>query len=80
MSEPGYNHRMADGIRKSSGGKAGAIKKVTRILGSNGIGSLIVGGVAVQEHGYPRNTGDTDIVVLDIWMARSPAPERLQRG
>ena len=70
VSEPGYNHKMADRIRKSSGGKAGAIEKVVRILGSNGIGSLIVGGVAVQEYGYPRNTEDTDLVVPDVGKAR----------
>jgi hypothetical protein len=70
VSEPGYNHRMADRIRKSSGGKAGAIEKVVRILGSHGIGSLIVGGVAVQEYGYARNTEDTDLVVPDVGRAR----------
>lgn len=27
---------------------------------------LVVGGVAVQEHGYPRVTTDVDLVVLDV--------------
>jgi hypothetical protein len=70
VSEPGYNHKEADLIRKLSGGQAGAIEKVVRILGSNGIGSLIVGGVAVQEYGHPRYTKDTDLVVLDVGKAR----------
>jgi hypothetical protein len=30
------------------------------------IAHLIVGGLAVQEHGYPRLTLDVDIVVLDV--------------
>ena len=70
VSEPGYNRKEANLIRKLNGGKAGAIEKVVRILGSNGIGSLIVGGVAVQEYGYARNTKDTDLVVMDVGKAR----------
>lgn len=35
-------------------------------LAVNDIPHLIVGGVAVQEHGYPRVTVDVDIVVPDV--------------
>lgn len=36
------------------------------VLADNDIPHLIVGGVAVQEHGYPRVTIDVDIVVPDV--------------
>lgn len=35
-----------------------------RLLNSNGVRYLVVGGYAVGYHGYPRATGD-----LDIWVA-----------
>ena len=35
-------------------------------LAAHDIPHLIVGGVAVQEHGYPRVTIDVDIVVPDV--------------
>lgn len=35
-------------------------------LADYGIPHLIVGGIAVQEHGYPRVTIDVDIVVPDV--------------
>jgi hypothetical protein len=35
-------------------------------LADHGIPHLIVGGLAVQEHGYPRVTIDVDIVVPDV--------------
>jgi hypothetical protein len=35
-------------------------------LAAHDIPHLIVGGVAVQEHGYPRVTTDVDIVVPDV--------------
>ena len=36
------------------------------ILADHDIPHLIVGGIAVQEHGYPRVTIDVDIVVPDV--------------
>ncbi|HTY87144.1 MAG TPA: hypothetical protein VMB80_06740 [Candidatus Acidoferrum sp.] len=36
------------------------------ILAEHEIPHLIVGGLAVQEHGYPRVTIDVDIVVPDV--------------
>ena len=35
-------------------------------LAAHDIPHLIVGGIAVQEHGYPRVTIDVDIVVPDV--------------
>ena len=35
-------------------------------LAHHGVAHLIVGGLAVQEHGYPRLTLDVDIVVPDV--------------
>ena len=35
-------------------------------LTDHDIAHLIVGGIAVQEHGYPRVTTDVDIVVADV--------------
>ena len=36
------------------------------VLADHDIPHLIVGGLAVQEHGYPRTTIDVDIVVPDV--------------
>ena len=36
------------------------------LLAEHGIPHLIVGGLAVQEHGYPRMTIDVDLVVPDV--------------
>jgi hypothetical protein len=36
------------------------------LLADHDIPHLIVGGIAVQEHGYPRTTIDVDIVVPDV--------------
>jgi len=41
-------------------------RSVVALLAEHDIPHLIVGGVAVQEHGYPRVTIDVDIVVPDI--------------
>jgi hypothetical protein len=41
-------------------------KKVVAQLAKARIPHLIVGGLAVQEHGYPRTTVDVDIVVPDV--------------
>jgi hypothetical protein len=40
------------------------------VLADHDIPHLIIGGLAVQEHGYPRLTLDVDIVVSDVLEAR----------
>jgi hypothetical protein len=44
--------------------------RLARVLSRGGIPHLIVGGLAVQEHGYVRATVDVDIVVPDTDLAR----------
>lgn len=44
-------------------------RKVAEILAHWDIPHLIVGGLAVQEHGYPRFTIDVDVVVPDVLAA-----------
>lgn len=41
-------------------------KKLTSVLTDGGIPSLIIGGYALQEHGYVRNTLDVDVLVSSI--------------
>jgi len=41
-------------------------RKVAEVLAHWDIPHLIVGGLAVQEHGYPRFTVDVDVVVPDV--------------
>ena len=43
------------------------LKDFLRLLNSNAVEYLLVGGYAVGYYGYPRATGD-----MDIWIARSP--------
>jgi len=47
------------------------MRKAVRVLAEAGIPSLVVGGYAVQEHGYARFTSDVDIVVPDVAAARA---------
>lgn len=42
-------------------------KEFLKLLNSNGVEYLLVGGLAVGFHGYPRTTGD-----MDVWVAMSP--------
>lgn len=44
--------------------------KAVKVLAEVNIPHLVVGGYAVQEHGYPRFTGDVDIVVSNVAEAR----------
>jgi hypothetical protein len=46
------------------------LRKVTRFLAKLGIPHLVIGGIAVQEHGYYRATRDVDIVVPDAKQVR----------
>jgi hypothetical protein len=41
-------------------------RAVAALLADHDIPHLIVGGIAVQEHGYPRVTIDVDMVVPDV--------------
>lgn len=41
-------------------------EKVARALADAGIPHVFVGGLAVQQHGYVRNTLDVDVVVSDV--------------
>ena len=51
-------------------------KDFLRLLNSNNVDYLLVGGYAVSFHGYPRNTGD-----LDIWVDTNAAnAERVARA
>ncbi len=43
------------------------LKDFLRLLHSNAVEYLLVGGYAVGYYGYPRATGD-----MDIWVARNP--------
>jgi hypothetical protein len=55
-------------ILRENTGTSGVIetaKAAVGVLADHDIAHLIVGGLAVQEHGYPRVTVDVDIVVPD---------------
>jgi hypothetical protein len=56
-------------ILREATGTSGVIESARTAVGKladNDIPHLIIGGVAVQEHGYPRATIDVDIVVPDV--------------
>jgi hypothetical protein len=56
-------------ILREGTGTSGVVetaRAVAALLAEHDIPHLIVGGVAVQEHGYPRVTIDVDIVVPDV--------------
>jgi hypothetical protein len=56
-------------ILRENTGTSGIIetaRAAVTVLAQNDIPHLIVGGLAVQEHGYPRVTIDVDIVVPDV--------------
>jgi hypothetical protein len=54
-----------------STGLSRTMRKAVRVLAEAGIPSLVVGGYAVQEHGYARFTSDVDIVVPNVAEARA---------
>jgi hypothetical protein len=62
------NNRDAYILRENTGtsGLLETARAAVAVLADHEIGHLIVGGVAVQEHGYPRVTLDVDIVVPDV--------------
>jgi hypothetical protein len=55
-------------LRENTGtsGVVRTAKTAVATLADHDIPHLIVGGIAVQEHGYPRMTIDVDIVVPDV--------------
>jgi len=46
-------------------------KEFLKLLNSNKVEYLLIGGYAVGYYGYPRPTGD-----MDIWIARTPDTRR----
>jgi len=60
--------QSAYALRESTGtsGVLEAARAAAGALADYDIPHLIVGGIAVQEHGYPRVTTDVDIVVPDV--------------
>jgi hypothetical protein len=55
-------------LRENTGtsGLMESARAAVEVLADHDIPHLIVGGLAVQEHGYPRVTIDVDIVVPDV--------------
>ena len=55
-------------LRENTGtsGLVESARAAVAVLAEHDIPHLIVGGLAVQEHGYPRLTIDVDIVVPDV--------------
>ena len=55
-------------LREATGtsGLVESARAAVTVLAEHDIPHLIVGGLAVQEHGYPRVTIDVDIVVPDV--------------
>jgi hypothetical protein len=62
MNESAYILREATG----TSGLVQTARDAVAVLAEHDIPHLIVGGLAVQEHGYPRTTIDVDIVVPDV--------------
>jgi hypothetical protein len=62
MNQSAYILREATG----TSGLVGSARDAVAVLAEHDIPHLIVGGLAVQEHGYPRLTVDVDIVVPDV--------------
>jgi hypothetical protein len=62
MNQPAYVLRENTG----TSGVVQTAREAAAILAQHEIPHLIVGGIAVQEHGYPRVTIDVDIVVPDV--------------
>ena len=62
------NNQAAYILRENTGtsGIVETARTAVATLADHGIPHLVVGGLAVQEHGYPRVTIDVDIVVPDV--------------
>ena len=61
-------NQSAYSLRENTGtsGIVASARAAVAVLAEHDIPHLIVGGLAVQEHGYPRVTIDVDIVVPDV--------------
>src|ERR1700690_947169 len=61
-------NQAAHVLRENTGtsGIVESARAAVAVLAGHGIPHLIIGGLAVQEHGYPRVTIDVDIVVPDV--------------
>ena len=56
-------------ILRENTGTSGIVetaRTAVAVLADHDIPHVIVGGLAVQEHGYPRTTTDVDIIVPDV--------------
>jgi len=62
VSEEAYFLREATG----TSAVAETARTVAAALARHDIAHLVAGGLAVQEHGYPRMTTDVDIIVPDV--------------
>ena len=64
-------NQAASILRENTGtsGLLESARAAVSTLAEHGIPHLIVGGLAVQEYGYPRVTIDVDIVVPDVLKA-----------
>jgi hypothetical protein len=64
----GVTNQAAYVLRENTGtsGVLQTAQAAVATLAAHDIPHLVVGGVAVQEHGYPRVTIDVDIVVPDV--------------
>jgi len=64
----GVTNQAAYSLRETTGtsGVVLTAQAAVATLAAHDIPHLIVGGVAVQEHGYPRVTIDVDVVVPDV--------------
>jgi hypothetical protein len=62
MNESAYILREVSG----TSGLVRSARDAVAVLAEHDIPHFIVGGLAVQEHGYPRTTIDVDIVVPDV--------------
>jgi len=62
------NNQAAYNLRENTGtsGIVETARTAAAVLADHDIPHLVVGGLAVQEHGYPRVTIDVDIVVPDV--------------
>ena len=59
-------------ILRENTGTSGIVetaRTVASVLADHDVPHLVVGGLAVQEHGYPRVTIDVEIVVPDVLSA-----------
>ena len=65
---PSVTNQAAYILRENTGtsGLVESARTAVALLAEHDIPHLIVGGLAVQEHGYPRMTIDVDIVVPDV--------------